>query len=287
MVDQTLTGTTQALWMANANAAYSVAIASFLGLPTTAQYVSSFVVSSSVEEHMRMLQSSRSSVTVRTVITSASGTQPQIRAALLGNPIHLAIQSVLAVGISQSDFIIFSTPMPSTISTPAPTTPIGLNSAQRAVAQQGGLSTTTIVGIVVAILVVAVAATYIVYAMTRGKKSDIRGSNVAAVYNSYRNQDEKFGAINPAGFAPHIARGFPAQRYSGTSQNGRRSFGNSIELADYRASGYGDADTRSVMSSDNPHFAAPRLSLTRKSLAEHQMRSAAGGSPKYVFNGGR
>ena len=280
---------TPASFTPTVSAAYSSAVAAFLQLPPS-QVVSS-VTASSAQDYMRMLQAGSSGVTIQSIITTPAGTQPQLEA-MLGNGNANALLQVLKTDlgptVALTGFSRFATPIPTVPPTPSPTGVQAINSQQQATAQQGGLATTTIIGIVVAILIVALAAAYIVYAMTKSKKSDLRGSNVAGVYNSYK--DDKFGVMNPvggSGFAPHIARGYPAQRYSGSAgAGGRRSIGNSIELADYRGSIYSDMDNGSVMS-DNPHFNAPRLSLTRKSLAEHQMRSAAGGALKGASRGNR
>jgi len=288
---ETITGMSRAMWNAGTlNSAYQAAIASWLQLPDSNEYVSSSVVSSSGDEYMRMLQDGRGSITIQTTITIANGVQTQIRASLLNTDIVNTIGKVIGVGFTPGAFSFLETATPTVATTAAPSGvgDANANNLGSTSTQTNGLPTTTIVAIVVVMIVLAIVGAYILYNQSK-KKVDLRGSNIAAVYDSYSGRGDRFGATNPvvSGFAPHIARGNPAQRYSGTSQNGgRRSMGNSIELADYRASGYGDADSRNVMS-DNPHFASPRLSLTRKSLAEHQMRSLAaagqGQSPKYLL----
>lgn len=293
MADQDITDGTEQIWTSQVNSAYANTIAEFLQLPlSSSNYVSSTYLSSSSADNLRMLQTDRQrKITVRTTISTAAGTQNQIADKLNEGELRNVIQGIIPPGTRENPFIVYpltSMPTMSTITAPPAPASGSVNNLGSTSNQTNGLPQTTLIAIIVVIIVVAIAGAYVVYSMGR-KKTDIRGSNIAAVYNSYTGRDDKFGVVNPVntGFAPHIARGNQPQRYSGSAPGGRRSMGNSIELADYRASGYGDVDNNSVIS-ENPHFASPRLSLTRKSLAEHQMRSLAQGgastSPKYMLD---
>lgn len=286
VVLQAITGYSKMQWESKSmNAAYARELARLLGISPTS--VSTIIAPSSARDYQRMLQSGQSSFTVQSEITSSVEGKDRIRTLLVrrvGSTVNAeldAFSNRLGLeGVQVGTFnVITATSEPIQQPTEAPaseTAVLGINGAGNA---GNNLPMTTIIAIVVVVIVVAIAAAVVFYTMSKSNKNDARGSLVAALHNNYKGKDEFFGGASPA-FAPHIARGTPSQRYSGSSA-GRRSIGNNIELADYRASGYGDADDRSV-ASENPYFASPRLSLTRKSLAEHQLKQGSGHSPQYL-----
>ena len=273
----------------NMDVVYETALANLLGMDPN-NVVSTVVTSTIVGK--RMLQSAQ--IIIGSQIRTSFDGLGIIRDILQnGGAVNSELGFLRQGGVSFGSlnlqkFSFISTILPTANPTRAPTAIQGAASLAIASAtSQLGLPMTTIIAIVIVLIVVLIAAAFVFYSITKSKKNNqTRASNIAAIYKG-SDTDSNFGGTSP-GFAPHIARGFPAQRYSGSTNGGRRSMGNSIELADYRASGYGDADDHSIIS-ENPHFASPRLStaLTRKSLAEHQRRSltpGGGKNAKYLFS---
>jgi len=233
------------------------------------------------EEKARQLQTQESSVTLLiTVTTTTLGLTaiPNLlsRPPFLGNEnsiLRNGIGSSITWGtINQALPFVFPSPAPIASPSPAPSTPTaGAGALTNGVSSNGsvgGLPQSTIIAIVVVIVIVMLAVAAVVYYLGKNKNKEtvIRGS-ISSVYGQ---KHDDFGSMSPA-FAPHIARGSrPSQRYSGTGMSRQ-----SIELADYRYGG--NNDDASTVASENPHFASPRLSLTRKSLAEHQMQQTTRG----------
>lgn len=263
---------------------YANVLAQLIGVPTqsvTVQFQQGSLEQQR-EEKARQLQTQESSVTLLiTVTTTTLGLTaiPNLltRPSFLGNENYILRNgigsSLLTWGtINQALPFDFPSPAPIASPSPAPSTPTaGAGALTNGVSSNGsvgGLPQSTIIAIVVVIVIVMLAVAAVVYYLGKNKNKEtvIRGS-ISSVYGQ---KHDDFGSVSPA-FAPHIARGTrPSQRYSGTGMSRQ-----SIELADYRYGG--NNDDASTVASENPHFASPRLSLTRKSLAEHQMQQAMRG----------
>jgi len=243
--------------------------------------------SSLEQESARQLQSQQSSVTLLiTVTTTTLGLTsiPNLLAqqTFLGNEnsiLRNGVGSSITWGtINQALPFVFPSNAPIASPSPAPSTPTvqagALTNGVSANGSVGGLPQSTIIAIVVVIIIVVVAVAAVVYYLGKNKNKNtvIRGS-ISSVYGQ---KPDDFGSVSPA-FAPHIARGTRSQRYSGAGMSRQ-----SIELADYRYGG--NNDDASTVASENPHFASPRLSLTRKSLAEHQMQQAIRGKGAAGFS---
>ena len=271
----------------NMNVAYARELARLLGMPLVLPggqptIVSTVIASTTMDEtqEARALQSNgmmgTGTVTIGSLVTTTAMGKVLAEQMLQGTTAETREMAAFGVRLGVGtvvcmNFIVQSTPMPSAPPTmrpsPVPTASRAAAGLSAASAVSGGLPTTSIIGIVVALLVVLGVAMYVIYTYMCHSKAQPKPS-VAAQWNA---------SSGGPSFQPHIARGMQAQRYSGSSRGsmGRQS----IELADYRI-GYGNGDDGASIQSENPHFGNNRLSFARG-----QSFSRGGpGSPKYLFS---
>lgn len=274
-VTQQLQGMSAAQFNGNGFAViYARELARLMGMPFN--QVQSSLVSSSLlaQTDARALQVN--TITVGSIITTTDMGKARVAELLSSTAVETREMANFAqrLGVGKEvcdNFAIQTTPIPTAMPTfrpsPRPTNSQGAASLVAVAGTSGEMPMTTIIAIVVVLVVVLAAAAYLTYGYmfsSSSKDKNARPSVVDQWHNS------------PA-FQPHIALGQQAQRHSGASRGsiGRQS----IELADYRISGYAGDDAS--IQSENPHFGSQRLSFARGG----SISSRAGpGSPRYLLS---
>ena len=283
-VTQQVQGMSAAQFNGNAFAGtYARELARLLGMPFN--QVQSSLVSSTLlaqtdaDADARALQANSNmggSVTIGSTITTTDMGKALVSQLLSGTAAESREMANFAqrLGVGTvvcMNFAIQTTPVPTAPPTfrpsPLSTNSQGAASLMAVKGATGGMPVTTIIAVVVVLVVVLAAAAYLAYGYmcSSSAKNKAARPSVAEQWNT-----------SPA-FQPHIARGQQSQRHSGASRGsiGRQS----IELADYRISGYGADDA--TVNSENPHFGSQRLSFARGG----SISSRTGpGSPRYLLS---